>query len=177
MKNCKPYCKKSNAIILTISSSSKAEPVDEVDKKILSLLMKDAMMPYTEIGHRILMSGGTVHVRMNNLQKAGVVKGTTLVLDYAKLGYDLTAFVGVYLDKGSHYDKVIKRLEKIPEVVEAHYTTGVYSIFIKIVCRNTEHLRQVLNDKIQHVEGIERTETIISLEESIKRNIELHDNR
>lgn len=162
-----------NTIILTTATASQPVQIDEVDKKIISLLMKDAMMPYTEVGHRILMSGGTVHVRMNNLQKAGVVKGTTLVLDYAKLGYDLTAFVGIYLDKGSHYDKVIKKLEKIPEVVEAHYTTGAYSIFIKIICRNTEHLRQVLNDKIQHIEGIERTETIISLEESIKRNIEL----
>lgn len=147
--------------------------IDNIDKKILSLLMKDAMMPYTEVGHRVLMSPGTVHVRMNHLQKSGIVKGTSLLLDYAKLGYDLTAFVGVYLDKGSHYDKVIKRLEKLPEVVEAHYTTGVYSIFVKIVCRNTEHLREVLNNKMQSVEGIDRTETIISLEESIKRSIEL----
>lgn len=147
--------------------------IDNIDKKILSLLMKDAMMPYTEVGHRVLMSPGTVHVRMNHLQKSGIVKGTSLLLDYAKLGYDLTAFVGVYLDKGSHYDKVIKRLEKFPEVVEAHYTTGVYSIFVKIVCRNTEHLREVLNNKMQSVEGIDRTETIISLEESIKRSIEL----
>jgi Lrp/AsnC family transcriptional regulator for asnA, asnC and gidA len=147
--------------------------IDNVDKKIISFLLKDAMMPYSEIGHRILMSGGTVHVRMNNLQKAGVVKGTTLVLDNSKLGYDLTAFVGVYLEKGSIYDKVIKRLEKIPEVVEAHYTTGGYSIFMKLVCRNTEHLREVLNEKVQSVEGIDRTETIVSLEESIRRNVEL----
>ncbi|HEY4799964.1 MAG TPA: Lrp/AsnC ligand binding domain-containing protein [Bacteroidia bacterium] len=149
--------------------------IDKVDKKIISFLMKDAMMPYTEIGHRVLMSTGTIHVRMNNLQKQGIVKGTSLVLDYAKLGYDLTAFVGVYLEKGSIYDKVIKRLEKIPEVVEAYYTTGVYSIFIKIICRNTEHLREVLNEKVQPVEGIARTETIISLEESIKRNLTLED--
>ena len=149
--------------------------IDKVDKKIISLLMKDAMMPYTEIGHRVLMSAGAIHVRMNNLQEHGIVKGTSLNLDYARLGYDLTAFVGVYLEKGSIYDKVIKRLEKIPEVVEAHYTTGVYSIFMKLVCRNTDHLRQVLNESVQSVEGIDRTETIISLEESIKRNISLPD--
>lgn len=147
--------------------------IDNVDKKIISFLMKDAMMPYTEIGHRILMSSGTIHVRMDSLQKKGIVKGTALVLDYAKLGYDLTAFVGVYLEKGSIYDEVIKRLEKIPEVVEAHYTTGVYSIFMKLVCRNTDHLRQVLNEKVQPVKGIDRTETIISLEESIKRHLAL----
>ncbi len=82
-------------------------------------------------------------------------------------------FVGVYLDKGSIYDKVIKKLKIVPEVVEAHYTTGVYSIFMKIVCRNTEHLREVPNEKVQSVEGIDRTETNISLEESIKRDVEL----
>ena len=149
--------------------------IDNVDKKIISLLMKDAMMPYTEISHKVLMSSGTIHVRMDNLQKQGIVKGATVILDHAKLGYDLTAFVGVYLEKGSIYDKVIKRLEKIPEVVEAYYTTGVYSIFMKLVCRNTDHLRQVLNEKVQSVEGIDRTETIISLEESIKRNIVLQE--
>ena len=149
--------------------------IDNVDKKIISFLMKDAMMPYTEIGHKVLMSSGTIHVRMDNLQKQGIIKGATVILDNAKLGYDLTAFVGVYLVKGSIYDKVIKRLEKIPEVVEAYYTTGVYSIFIKLVCKNTEHLRQVLNEKVQSVEGIDRTETIISLEESIKRNITLDE--
>ncbi|MFI5164333.1 MAG: Lrp/AsnC ligand binding domain-containing protein [Bacteroidia bacterium] len=147
--------------------------IDNVDRKIISFLMKNSMMPYTEIGNKILMSSATIHVRMDNLQKQGIVKGTSLILDYAKLGYDVTAFVGVYLQKGSIYDKVIKRLEKIPEVVEAHDTTGVYGIFMKLVCRNTAHLREVLNEKIQSVEGIDRTETIISLEESIKRNVEL----
>lgn len=147
--------------------------IDNVDRNIISILIDDAMMPYTEIGHRVLMSGGTVHVRMNNLQEAGIVKGTTLVLDYAKLGYDLTAFVGIYLEKGSIYSKVIASLKKIPEVIEAHYTTGGYSIFMKLLCRNTDHLRKVLNEKVQSVEGIARTETIISLEESIKRHPEL----
>ena len=147
--------------------------IDNIDRKIISLLMKDAMMPFTEIAHRVLMSSGTIHVRMKNLQKMGIIKGTSLILDYSKLGYDLTSFVGVYLEKGSIYDKVIKSLEKIPEVVEAHYTTGVYSIFIKMVCKNTNHLRKVLNEKVQPVQGIARTETIISLEESIKRHIEL----
>ena len=137
--------------------------------------MKNAMMPYTEIGQKILMSSATIHVRMDNLQKEGIVKGTSLILDYAKLGYDLTAFVGVYLEKGSIYNKVIKDLEKIPEVVEAYYTTGIYGIFMKLVCRNTDHLRQVLNERVQSVKGIDRTETIISLEESIKRHVVLEE--
>ncbi|MFI5164665.1 MAG: Lrp/AsnC ligand binding domain-containing protein, partial [Bacteroidia bacterium] len=149
--------------------------IDNVDKKIISFLMKDAMMPYTEIAHRILMSSGTIHVRMNNLQKKGIVKGTTLVLDYTKIGYDLVTFIGIYLDDASLYDKAIKRLEKVPEVVEAHYITGGYSIFIKLVCRNTKHLQDILNEKIQTIEGIQRTETFISLKESIKRHVVLEE--
>jgi len=92
----------------------------------------------------------------------------------AKLGYDLTAYLGVYLISGSVYNTVIKELELIPQVLEAHYTTGVYSIFIKIVCKNTQELRDVLNEKIQAIPGVQRTETILSLEESIKRSIALN---
>ena len=147
--------------------------IDKVDLDILSILMKDAHTPYTEIGKKIYVSAGTVHVRMKKLEEMKVMKGATLVIDSEKLGYDITAFIGVYLDKGSNYKKVIKELEKISEVVEAYYTTGVYSCFIKVICRNTQHLRDVINDKIQPIEGIQRTETILSLEESIKRHVKL----
>lgn len=147
--------------------------IDKVDLGILSVLMKNANTPYTDIGKKIFVSAGTVHVRMKKLEEMKVVKGATLIIDPEKLGYDITAFVGVYLDKGSNYHKVIKELEKIPEVVEAYYTTGIYSSFLKIVCRNTGHLRDVINDKIQPIEGIQRTETILSLEESIKRHVKL----
>lgn len=142
---------------------------DNVDKQILSLLMADARKPYSEIAKEILVSPGTVHVRMKKMEQAGVVKGAILDLDNKLLGYDLRAFIGVYLQKGSTYNSVIDQLNSIPEIIEAHYTTGVYSIFAKIACRNTDHLREVLNVKIQGIEGIQRTETIISLEESIKR--------
>lgn len=156
---------------------NKKEPqnleIDNVDFNILSILMKNANTSYTDIGKKIFVSAGTVHVRMKKLEEMKVVKGATLIIDAEKLGYDITAFVGVYLDKGSNYHKVIKELEKIPEVVEAYYTTGVYSSFLKIVCRNTQHLRDVINDKIQPIEGIQRTETILSLEESIKRHVKL----
>jgi Lrp/AsnC family transcriptional regulator, regulator for asnA, asnC and gidA len=147
--------------------------IDNVDLDILSILMKDANTPYTDIGKKIYVSAGTIHVRMKKLEEMKVVKGATLLIDPEKLGYDITAFVGVYLDKGSNYRKVIRELEKIPEVVEAYYTTGVYSSFLKIICRNTQHLRDVINDKIQPIEGIQRTETILSLEESIKRHVKL----
>lgn len=147
--------------------------IDKTDISILSLLSKDAFMPYTEIAKRLLVSGGTIHVRMRRMEKAGIVKGTTVVVDHARLGFDLTAFIGVYLQKGSIYHKVIGKLKQVREVVEAHYTTGTYSVFLKVICRNTEHLRKVLNDEIQVIEGIERTDTILSLEESIIRPIDL----
>ncbi|QHT67586.1 winged helix-turn-helix transcriptional regulator [Rhodocytophaga rosea] len=148
--------------------------IDNVDLQILSLLMEDANMPYTEIGKKVFVSGGTVHVRMNKMEQMGIVKGAQLVIDYAKLGWDISAFLGIYLDKSSLYEEVSKELEKIPEVVNAHYTTGNYSIFAKIICRDTQHLREVLHDKIQKVKGIQRTETFISLDESINRSIPLH---
>lgn len=145
--------------------------IDNTDLKILSLLMEDAGMAYTEIGKRIFVSGGTVHVRMNKLRAMGIVRGSQLVIDYAKLGWDISAFLGIYLDKSSLYADVAKELEKIPEVINVHYTTGIYSIFARIVCRDTGHLREVLHDKIQKVVGIQRTETFISLEESVNRPI------
>lgn len=147
--------------------------IDNLDKKILGILMEDALVPYTEIAKRLIVSAGTIHVRMKKLQEAGIVKQSILVVDHRKMGYDLTAFLGVYLTRGSEYNRVAREISRIPEIVEAHYTTGQYSIFLKIVCRNTEHLRMVLNKKIQAIEGIERTETIISLEESIRRNVSI----
>ena len=143
--------------------------IDNIDKQILSHLAEDARKPYSEIAKEILVSPGTVHVRMKKMEQAGLVKGAKLILDSKLLGYDLKAFIGVYLRKGSTYNTVIEELKKIPEIIESHYTTGVYSIFAKIACKNTDHLREVLNVKIQGIEGIQRTETIISLEESILR--------
>ncbi|MEO9806334.1 MAG: Lrp/AsnC ligand binding domain-containing protein [Reichenbachiella sp.] len=147
--------------------------IDEVDLKILSHLMLDAKTPYTEIAKKVYVSGGTVHVRMKKMEELGVVKGTTLQLDYSKLGFDVTCFLGIYLQKSSLYDIVVEKLKDIPEIVKIHYTTGNYNIFIKIHCRDTNHLREVLHDKIQKVDGIDRTETFISLDESMSRPIQL----
>jgi Lrp/AsnC family transcriptional regulator for asnA, asnC and gidA len=152
---------------------SKNYEFDEVDLKILAHLMEDAKTPYTEIAKKVFVSGGTVHVRMKKLEEMGVVRGTTLQLDYTKLGFDVTCFLGIYLEKSSMYDNVVKELNNIPEIVKVHYTTGNYNIFIKIHCRDTNHLREVLHDKIQMVEGIDRTETFISLDESLSRPINL----
>lgn len=151
---------------------SKNYDIDNVDLKILALLTEDAKMPYTEVAKKVFVSGGTVHVRMRKLEEMGIVQGTTLKMDYSKMGYDITAFLGIYLEKSSLYDQVIKRLYDISEIVKVHYTTGNYNIFVKLHCRDTNHLKDVLHDKIQRVEGIERTETIISLEESLNRHIQ-----
>jgi Lrp/AsnC family transcriptional regulator, regulator for asnA, asnC and gidA len=152
---------------------NKVVDLDDVDKKILSLLMENANTPYTEIAKKIHVSGGTVHVRMGKLEEMGVVTGSSLTIDYTKLGYDISAFLGIYLDKSSLYDEVANQLKEIPEVVDAHYTTGIYSIFAKIICRDTAHLRDILHDKIQKIGGIQRTETFISLQQSINRPISI----
>ena len=147
--------------------------VDNVDLKILEILMQDAKKPYTEVAKRAFVSGGTVHVRMNKMEEAGIVEKTTLKVNYAKLGYDITAFIGIFLQKSALYDQLMAALKNIPEITNIHYTTGNYSMFVKMHVKDTNHLKQVLHDKIQQVEGIERTETMISLEESLDRSLNL----
>jgi Lrp/AsnC family transcriptional regulator for asnA, asnC and gidA len=147
--------------------------IDNVDLKILEILMQDAKKPYTEVAKKAFVSGGTVHVRMSKMEEAGIVEKTTLKVNYAKLGYDITAFIGIFLQKSALYEQVMTALKDIPEVVSIHYTTGNYSMFVKIHCKDTNHLKLVLHDKIQQIEGIERTETMISLEESLDRNLNL----
>ena len=147
--------------------------LDELDKQILAILMHNSKTPYTDIAKKLFVSGGTIHVRMNRMVEMGIVQGYNLNIDYSKLGYDITAFLGIYLDKSSLYDEVAKALAEIPEIVSVHYTTGLYSIFAKIICRDTIHLREVLHDKIQKISGIQRTETFISLEESIHRPVSI----
>ena len=143
--------------------------LDDIDLKILSFLMQDAQMSYTEIAKHVFVSGGTVHVRMKKMQQMKVVIGSELRIDFTKLGYDIKAFLGIFLEKSAYYNHVIRQLKQIPEIVSVDYTTGNYSMFALMYCKDTNHLRDVLHDKIQKVQGIERTETIISLSEDIKR--------
>lgn len=147
--------------------------LDEVDKKILSILLIDGKRPYAEIGKELFLSAGTVHVRIKKMTDAGVITGSHIDVDYKMLGYDITAFLGIYLEKSSLYEQVISELKEIGEVVSAHYTTGNYGIFAKIIVRDTDHLREVLSNKIQKIKGIQRTETFISLEASIERPLKL----
>jgi len=143
--------------------------LDKTDLSIISMMLEDAKTSYADIGKELHVSGGTVHVRLKKLSEMGVITGSKLKVDFTKLGYDVIAFVGIFLEKSQYYSKVIASLNEIPEVVSAHYTTGNYSIFARLICRDTDHLREILSTKVQQIEGIQRTETFISLEESINR--------
>lgn len=147
--------------------------IDNTDIQILNILMENAFTPYTEIGKKLFISAGTVHVRMNKMEKLGIVRSPQLQINLSKLGMDITAFIGIYLIRSDSYDIVVRELKKIDAVISCNYTTGNYSLFIKIVCRDTQHLREILHDKIQKIEGISRTETLISLEESFNRPINI----
>lgn len=147
--------------------------IDKLDRRILNILMQDARTPYLEIARSCNVSGATVHLRIQKLEKLGIVRGSRLTVDPSKLGISICAFLGIYLDRGSHFKEVVDELRKIEEIVECHYTTGIYSIFAKIYCRDTAHLREVLNVKIQSIESVQRTETLISLEETFERQMVL----
>ncbi len=145
--------------------------IDKTDVRIINEMMGNAEISYADLGKKLFVSAGTIHVRIKKLQEAGIVKGTKMNVDIKKLGYDITAFVGIYLEKSSMYDDVAKELMKIPEIVRLNYTTGNYSMFIEIICKDINQLRHVLHDGLQKIKGIERTETLISLEEGINRNV------
>ena len=147
--------------------------IDKLDLQIIQHLMQDANISYADLGKKLFVSPGTVHVRIKKLQDNGIVNGTRLHVDLKKLGYDVIAFIGIYLEKSSLYDTVAKELRKIPEIVRMNYTTGNYSIFAEIVCKDIAQLRTVLHDQMQKVKGIERTETFISLEESLNRSVQV----
>jgi Lrp/AsnC family transcriptional regulator for asnA, asnC and gidA len=147
--------------------------IDDLDRQILSFLMEDSRMAYTEIAKKLLVSPGTIHVRMGKMEAAGIVESATLRLNTRLLGFDIVAFMGLHLGKGGTFESVIPELRKINEVVEAHYTTGVYGIFLKLVCKNTDHMRDVIKEQIQPIEGIEKSETFISLDASIDRELSL----
>lgn len=143
--------------------------LDSTDVGIINILQQDAKTAYAEIGKKLFVSPGTVHARIKKLERLGIIKKTVAQINYAKIGFDITCFLGVFLGKSSLYENAKKSLEKIDEVVSVHYTTGQYSMFVKIICRDTNHLRKVLSEKIQKIEGIQRTETLLSLEQSVER--------
>nr|WP_206153019.1 Lrp/AsnC ligand binding domain-containing protein [Clostridium cadaveris] len=144
-----------------------------MDLQILDILIKDSRTPYLEIARICHVSGGTIHVRMKKMEDLGIIKGTKILLDMPKLGYDVCCFVGIYVDKSSSFSNVITEMEKIKEVVELHYTTGDYSIFAKVICRNITDLQDLLMNRINNIVGIQRTNTFISLSQPVDRNVQL----
>lgn len=145
--------------------------IDKLDLQIIQQLMLDASISYAELGKKFFVSAGTIHVRIKKMQDAGIINGMKFSVDLRQLGYDVIAFIGIYLEKSSLYDSVARELKKIPEIVRMNYTTGNYSIFAEIVCKDITQLRTVLHDELQKIKGIERTETFISLEESLNRSV------
>lgn len=145
--------------------------LDTLDKKILSIITKDARIPFMEVARKCRVSGAAIHQHIKRLSLLGVITGSEFMLDPKKVGYNTCAYIGIYLEHASMYNKVVEELKKIPEITQCHYTTGNYSIFIKVYTRNNDHLRIVLADKLQNINGITRTETFISLEESFNRQI------
>ena len=147
--------------------------LDGIDKMILKRLMLDARSPVNSIAKEVGISGTAVHQRLRKLEKSKLIIGSQVLIDPKILGYKTLAFIGIYLDRAIRNQEAVRQLKKVPEVIECHYTTGNWSVLVKILCRDNEHLMQVLNSKVQNIEGISRTETYISLEQQIQRQIQL----
>ena len=139
--------------------------LDEIDHQILDILIDNSRIPFTDIAKRLLISAGTVHVRVKKMEESGIIKGSSLNLDYVKLGYSFIAYVGIYLEKTNTTEEVLADLNKIPFITIANVTTGKFNIFCKVRARDTHHAKDIIF-QIDDVEGVSRTETMISLEES-----------
>jgi len=151
--------------------------IDKLDFQIINAMMDNANISYADLGKKLFVSGGTIHVRIKKLQELGIIKGTKLHINSKILGYDVIAFIGIYLEKSSLYDNVAAQLKRIPQIVRLNYTTGNYSMFAEVICKDIGQLKFVLHDELQKIKGIERTDTIISLEESFSRNVQMDELR
>ncbi len=145
--------------------------IDALDEKILKLITQNARIPFLEVARECGVSGAAIHQRVQRLFNIGVVQGSEFIVNPTKLGYNTCAYMGIYLDKAKYHRQVVEALRNIPEIVECHYTTGQYAIFIKIQTKNNVHLKQIIDDELQEIEGIARTETFISLEMDFKRQV------
>ncbi len=140
--------------------------LDEIDHQILEVLIENARTPFTDIAKNLLVSAGTIHVRVKKMEEEGVIKGSTLTVDYDKMGYTFIAYVGIFLENSSTTEEVVQELLKIPEITVAHLTTGKFSIFCKLRAKDTRHAKDIIFS-MDRISGIKRTETSISLEEVI----------
>ena len=147
--------------------------IDGIDKILLNELMKDARVSINLLSKQVGISGAAVHQRLKKLEKSGLIQGSQIMINPKKLGYTTLAFVGIYLDKAMNNPSAVAQLKKINEVLECHYTTGDWSVLVKILCKDNEHLMNLLNNQIQKIAGISRTETFISLDQQIARQIKV----
>ena len=146
--------------------------LDAIDKKIIYMLMENAKTSLAQISKNIGISTTAVHQRIKKLENAGVIENSVSFLNPRKIGYKVVSFIGVFMDQPSHFNDLIKSLNEINEIVEAHYTTGNWTVFLKVLCIDNDHLMQILS-KIQKLKGVTRTETFISLQQSINRQLKV----
>ena len=144
--------------------------LDLLDKKILELIAEDARIPFLEVARSCNVSGAAIHQRIQKLTNLGILKGSQFIINPEKVGYETCAYIGLYLQNPAKFDDVVEELRRIPEVVECHYTTGGFDMFIKIYARNNHHLLNVIHDKLQPL-GLSRSETIISFNAAINRQV------
>ena len=147
--------------------------IDSTDRRLISYLQRDARMPYTEIAKRLGVSSGTIHQRMHKLIEAGVVVGSRLTVDYARLGFDVSTFLGVHLKNANDHRLVVEQLKAMPEVVEIHYTTGQYALLIKVVTQTIAKLHEFLVTKLQAIAQVKSTESFVCLDEMLRRERQL----
>ncbi|MDE6807372.1 MAG: Lrp/AsnC ligand binding domain-containing protein [Prevotella sp.] len=150
------------------------EKLDNLDKKILSILSKNARIPFKDVAAECNVSRAAIHQRVQRLIEMGVITGSGFDVSPKSLGYHTCTYVGITLERGSMYKDVVKRLELIPEIVECHFTTGPYTMLVRLYARDNEQLMHLLNGQLQEIPGVTATETLISLEQSIKREIPVH---
>lgn len=148
--------------------------LDTLDRKILKMIAENARIAFLEVARECNVSGAAIHQRIQKLTRVGVIKGTQFQFDPEKMGYETCAYIGLFLKDPSSFDDVVEKLEKIPQVVECHYTTGGYDLFIKIYAKNNHDLLTIIHDKLQPL-GLARSETIISFKEAIKRQAQVPD--
>ena len=149
----------------------KIEKIDTLDKKILNILSKNARMPFKDVAAECGVSRAAIHQRVQHLIEDGVITGSGFDVNPKSLGYTTCTYVGIILEKGSMYKEVVERLQHIPEIVECHFTTGPYTMLAKLYARDNEQLMDLLNNQMQTIPGVVSTETLISLEQSIKREV------
>lgn len=149
--------------------------IDEVDRKILSLLVKDARMSYMEIARECSISGAAVHQRVKKLEQNGVIMGSRLLVKPSALGLDVCAYINVTLSEDNKYPEVVSALKHIPEVVECHFVTGKSALFLKVFCFDNEHLLNILLNNIQRIPYVQTTDTMISLDQSFERELWVKD--